>query len=111
MPRSRWLVLLVAALLLLLGGANRGRVPAGEREGSRTADEPAARSIRAIDVDADDDHRSASQADGDRIVAPRTLAAPALALTVAAPRSTTAAPHVARLLDPASSPRGPPRLA
>ncbi len=30
----------------MLGGANRGRVPAHEREGSRTADEPAALSMR-----------------------------------------------------------------
>jgi hypothetical protein len=45
-PRSRWLALLVAALLCVLGGANRGQVPAHEREGSRTADEPAALSVR-----------------------------------------------------------------
>lgn len=45
-PRSRWLALLVAALLCVLGGANRGKVPAHEREGSRTADEPAALSMR-----------------------------------------------------------------
>jgi hypothetical protein len=45
-PRSRWLALLVAALLCVLGGANRGQVPAHEREGSRTADEPAALSMR-----------------------------------------------------------------
>jgi hypothetical protein len=50
-PRSRWLTLVVAALLCLLGGANRGQVPAHDREGSRTADEPAALSSRRLDGD------------------------------------------------------------
>jgi len=47
-PRSRWFALVVAALLCVLGGANRGRVPAHEREGSRTADEPALTSGRSL---------------------------------------------------------------
>lgn len=51
-PRSRWLAFLVAALLVVLGGANRGRVPAHEREGSRTADEPAALTMRWSALDA-----------------------------------------------------------
>ena len=51
-PRTRWLALLFTALLVVLGGANRGRVPAHEREGSRTADEPAALTMRWSALDA-----------------------------------------------------------
>jgi hypothetical protein len=111
--RSRWLVLLVAALLLLLGGANRGRVPAYEREGSRTGDQPAARSIRFLTADTDerDDDRSTSCADGDGIARARPWATTPRELTLAASRPAVAQSHVSRVDLRAASPRGPPTFA
>jgi hypothetical protein len=112
-PRSRWLALLVAALLVVLGGANRGRVPAHEREGSRTADEPAALTMRWSALDA------ARSLEGP---SPSLLADVA---TRGAFRQTIAGP--CRIADPlvfdrialpisqhrcaSASPRGPPRAS
>jgi hypothetical protein len=104
-------VLLVAALLLLLGGANRGRVPANEREGSRTGDEPAARSIRFLAAaDEGDDHRSASRA-GDGIASARELVELRVALTLGAAPIVAPRVHAARLDCRSCSPRGPPTRA
>jgi len=110
-PRSRWLTLLVAALLCVLGGANRGRVPAHEREGSRTADEPAALRTRGAAVDRE-------RADEDRA----SVLAPDDEALVSVVRLATATAHVHELAAPvqpvptasrrhaAASPRGPPSL-
>jgi hypothetical protein len=107
-PRSRWLTLLLAALLCVLGGANRGRVPAHEREGSRTADEPAALRTRGSTVDlrrADEDRESLAPTDAVllAVVERERAAVPASEPRVPGMRVT---PAVHRL--PSVLPRGPP---
>jgi hypothetical protein len=96
--------------LCVLGGANRGRVPANEREGSRTADEPAALTMRVSSLEvAENLEEPASSLLADAAVRRsfREIVANARAVgdhdgidSVASPRS--------RHRSTSASPRGPP---
>lgn len=108
-PRSRWLPLLLAALLCVLGGANRGRVPAHEREGSRTADEPAALRTRGAAVDrerADEERTPARSGEPPAILSAGDTLACAASFAIAGTARSPAAISADRGL-PASA-RGPP---
>ncbi len=105
-------MLLVAALLLLLGGANRGRVPAGEREGSRTADEPAALSLRSFVAPASAPERDVPlAADDDAEVATLDVAPPPSSIATAAPHTEPLARAPLHRHLRSAAPRGPPTAA